>query len=203
MACSKCFYLCFVREGWNELLIAGFSHQSVLSSDSILLAMGLHIYRNTAQQVGIGSIFDRILSELVSKMREMAMDKSELGCLRAIVLFNPGKLAWLCCCWFPNTQWDISVFDCFCLIIVYRKIIMRVLLVVGCPHSPVGQLAGSHSRQTRSNWPFGLGLLINQAIVVDSVIILTSVQHIHCEQCVTIYILLTGFRLLHVVFNYV
>jgi len=66
-----------------------------MSSDSILLAMGLHIYRNTAQQVGIGTIFDRILSELVSKMREMAMDKSELGCLRAIVLFNPGRLAWL------------------------------------------------------------------------------------------------------------
>lgn len=63
-----------------------------MSRDSILLATGLHIYRNTAHQVGIGAIFDRILSELVSKMREMAMDKSELGCLRAIVLFNPGEL---------------------------------------------------------------------------------------------------------------
>lgn len=31
-----------------------------------------------------------MLTELVSKMRDMQMDKSELGCLRAIVLFNPG-----------------------------------------------------------------------------------------------------------------
>lgn len=32
----------------------------------------------------------RVLTELVSKMRDMHMDKTELGCLRAIVLFNPG-----------------------------------------------------------------------------------------------------------------
>ncbi|KAK1787453.1 hypothetical protein P4O66_002929 [Electrophorus voltai] len=31
----------------------------------------------------------KVLTELVSKMRDMQMDKSELGCLRAIVLFNP------------------------------------------------------------------------------------------------------------------
>lgn len=33
---------------------------------------------------------NRVLTELVSKMKDMQMDKSELGCLRAIVLFNPG-----------------------------------------------------------------------------------------------------------------
>ena len=31
----------------------------------------------------------RVLVELVTKMQEMTMDKTELGCLRAIVLFNP------------------------------------------------------------------------------------------------------------------
>ena len=31
----------------------------------------------------------RVLVELVSKMTEMCMDKTELGSLRAIVLFNP------------------------------------------------------------------------------------------------------------------
>lgn len=34
----------------------------------------------------------RVLTELVSKMKDMQMDKSELGCLRAIVLFNPGDV---------------------------------------------------------------------------------------------------------------
>ncbi|XP_064804483.1 retinoic acid receptor RXR-alpha-B-like [Oncorhynchus masou masou] len=78
-----------LRAGWNELLIASFSHRSITVNDSILLANGLQLHRNSAHSAGVGSIFDRVLTELVSKMRDMLMDKSELGCLRAIVLFNP------------------------------------------------------------------------------------------------------------------
>ncbi|XP_018112387.1 retinoic acid receptor RXR-gamma isoform X1 [Xenopus laevis] len=78
-----------LRAGWNELLIASFSHRSVSVQDGILLATGLHVHRSSAHNAGVGSIFDRVLTELVSKMKDMDMDKSELGCLRAIVLFNP------------------------------------------------------------------------------------------------------------------
>lgn len=39
------------------------------------------------------SLLCRVLTELVSKMRDMQMDKTELGCLRAIILFNPGTYA--------------------------------------------------------------------------------------------------------------
>ncbi|XP_025069744.1 retinoic acid receptor RXR-beta [Alligator sinensis] len=75
--------------GWNELLIASFSHRSISVKDGILLATGLHVHRNSAHSAGVGAIFDRVLTELVSKMRDMRMDKTELGCLRAIILFNP------------------------------------------------------------------------------------------------------------------
>ena len=34
-------------------------------------------------------MLSRVMVELVTKMQEMTMDKTELGCLRAIVLFNP------------------------------------------------------------------------------------------------------------------
>lgn len=78
-----------LRAGWNELLIAGFSHRSTAVKDGILLATGLHVHRSSAHQAGVGTIFDRVLTELVAKMREMKMDKTELGSLRAIVLFNP------------------------------------------------------------------------------------------------------------------
>ncbi|XP_062904356.1 retinoic acid receptor RXR-beta-A isoform X2 [Mobula hypostoma] len=78
-----------LRAGWNELLIASFSHRSITVKDGILLATGLHVHRNSAHSAGVGAIFDRVLTELVSKMRDMQMDKSELGCLRAIILFNP------------------------------------------------------------------------------------------------------------------
>uniref|UniRef100_A0A3Q2YXP0 Retinoic acid receptor RXR n=1 Tax=Hippocampus comes TaxID=109280 RepID=A0A3Q2YXP0_HIPCM len=76
-----------LRAGWNELLIASFSHRSIALKDGILLTSELQ--RDGAHSAGVGAIFDRVLTELVNKMRDMQMDKTELGCLRAIVLFNP------------------------------------------------------------------------------------------------------------------
>uniref|UniRef100_A0A668REA8 Retinoic acid receptor RXR n=1 Tax=Oreochromis aureus TaxID=47969 RepID=A0A668REA8_OREAU len=76
-----------LRAGWNELLIASFSHRSIPLKDGVLLASELQ--RDSAHSAGVGAIFDRVLTELVNKMRDMQMDKIELGCLRAIVLFNP------------------------------------------------------------------------------------------------------------------
>uniref|UniRef100_A0A1B6E4Y9 Nuclear receptor subfamily 2 group B member 4 n=2 Tax=Clastoptera arizonana TaxID=38151 RepID=A0A1B6E4Y9_9HEMI len=78
-----------LRSGWNELLIAAFSHRSIDVKDGIVLATGLTVHHNSAHQAGVGAIFDRVLTELVAKMREMKMDKTELGCLRSIILFNP------------------------------------------------------------------------------------------------------------------
>ncbi|XP_049822638.1 retinoic acid receptor RXR-alpha-B isoform X3 [Aethina tumida] len=78
-----------LRAGWNELLIAAFSHRSIQAQDGIVLATGLTVNKQTAHSVGVGAIYDRVLSELVNKMKEMKMDKTELGCLRAIILFNP------------------------------------------------------------------------------------------------------------------
>merc|ERR1719188_2452415 len=77
-----------LRGGWNELMIAGFSHRSVGVNNGIRLASGVIVTRENAHASGVGIIFDRVLVELVAKMTEMEMDKTELGCLRAIVLFN-------------------------------------------------------------------------------------------------------------------
>ncbi|XP_054039756.1 retinoic acid receptor RXR-beta isoform X3 [Rissa tridactyla] len=48
-----------LRAGWNELLIASFSHRSISVKDGILLATGLHVHRNSAHSAGVGAIFDR------------------------------------------------------------------------------------------------------------------------------------------------
>ena len=45
--------------GWNELLIASFSHRSIAVQDGILLATGLHVHRSSAHSAGVGAIFDR------------------------------------------------------------------------------------------------------------------------------------------------
>ena len=73
-----------LKSGWNELLIASFSHKSMDIEDGIILSTGTTLYKNTAQQAGVGSIFDRVITELVEKMKNMNMDKTELGCLRYI-----------------------------------------------------------------------------------------------------------------------
>jgi len=41
--------------------------------------------------VGLHNVFDRIISEVVVKLRDLKVDKAELGCMKAIILFNPGK----------------------------------------------------------------------------------------------------------------
>ena len=55
-----------ILAGWNELLIASFSHRSVSVQDGILLATGLHVHRSSAHSAGVGSIFDRWLSSASS-----------------------------------------------------------------------------------------------------------------------------------------
>ncbi|KAI7686459.1 Retinoic acid receptor RXR-alpha-A [Sarcoptes scabiei] len=78
-----------LKNSWNELLIAEFSYRSTSKNDALVLANGVTVSKKNAQSAGIGDIFGRVLDELVAKMREMQMDQSEIGCLRAIVLFNP------------------------------------------------------------------------------------------------------------------
>lgn len=55
--------LLFCFTGWNELLIASFSHRSIGLKDGVLLASELQ--RDGAHGGGVGAIFDRfIITEL-------------------------------------------------------------------------------------------------------------------------------------------
>ncbi|XP_071556177.1 retinoid X receptor ultraspiracle isoform X1 [Temnothorax nylanderi] len=78
-----------LKAGWSELQIAAFSYRSIDSKDNIILTTDGSLHRNATGNALGSTIFDRVLSELVSKMREMKMDRTELGCLRSIILFNP------------------------------------------------------------------------------------------------------------------
>lgn len=48
--------------------------------------------RNMAVQAGVAQIFDRVMSELSLKIKRLDIDQTELACLKAIIVFNPGKL---------------------------------------------------------------------------------------------------------------
>jgi hypothetical protein len=47
--------------------------------------------RQEAERKNALYMFDRIVNELTGRMRELVMDRTELGALRTIVLYNPGK----------------------------------------------------------------------------------------------------------------
>jgi len=71
----------------------GFAHRSMDVKDGLVLANGLTVFRNSAHLAGLSSIFDRVITEVVLKMRDMKVDKAELGCLKSIILYNPGRLS--------------------------------------------------------------------------------------------------------------
>ena len=112
--------------GWNELLIALFAFRSTglfrgvaagaaptssvggsetmevsaaqpAVEERIELASDVAIARHTAHAAGVGTLFDRIGSELVAKLRSMRVDLLEIAALRAIILFNPGACHMSCC----------------------------------------------------------------------------------------------------------
>ncbi len=49
----------FHLSGWNELLIASFSHRSIALKDGVLLASELQ--RDSAHSTGVGAIFDKYI----------------------------------------------------------------------------------------------------------------------------------------------
>lgn len=81
--------ICLLKDGWNELMLADFAHRSINTENELVLSKSLIIDRNSSSSTGLGNVFERILTEVVAKMRDMRLDKTELGCLRAIILFNP------------------------------------------------------------------------------------------------------------------
>ncbi|XP_068157710.1 protein ultraspiracle [Drosophila tropicalis] len=100
-----------LKAAWNELLIAnvawcsigsvddvssGMGHDSaferrspVLQPQQLFLNQSFSYHRNSAIKAGVSTIFDRILSELSVKMKRLNLDRRELTCLKAIILYNP------------------------------------------------------------------------------------------------------------------
>lgn len=97
-----------LKSGWNELLIATVAWRSIeyIEIDYVmdgsaqekrtiwrqpqLMCIGPNftLHRNSAQQGGVAPIFDRVLTELSVKMKKLSIDRSELCCLKAIILLN-------------------------------------------------------------------------------------------------------------------
>lgn len=76
-------------------LISFHTHLQYLESgmpEQMCLGPNFTIHRNSAMQAGVVGIFDRVLSELSVKMKRIGLDRAELSCLKAVILFNAGEL---------------------------------------------------------------------------------------------------------------
>lgn len=106
-ALQKADQVMLLKSGWNELLIATVAWRSVdfVEPDESVNVMGSQerryrqplvmcigpnftMHRNSAALANVTPIFDRILTELTIKMKKLNLDKTELACLKAIILLN-------------------------------------------------------------------------------------------------------------------
>ncbi|VDD91106.1 unnamed protein product [Enterobius vermicularis] len=78
---------CLIHSGWNELIVADVAFRS--TRDTLMLWPERPMERREAEKRNCLQLFDSIIRELTCKMRELVMDRMELGAIRAIVLFNP------------------------------------------------------------------------------------------------------------------
>jgi len=78
-----------LKSGWNELLLSHFAHRSIDVNDSLVITGSFIVNRDSVADASLRFVYDRVMTELVAKMKDMHMDKTEVGCLRAITLFNP------------------------------------------------------------------------------------------------------------------
>ncbi|KAA3671866.1 retinoid X receptor alpha [Paragonimus westermani] len=78
-----------LKSAWPELLLISAAFNSIVVNEGLLLANGRHLSRTKARQHGLGPLMDRFLIELVSRFRELSLERVELALLRAIILFNP------------------------------------------------------------------------------------------------------------------
>ncbi|KHN86367.1 Retinoic acid receptor RXR-alpha-A [Toxocara canis] len=76
-----------IYSGWNELILADVAFRS--TREKLMLWPERPMERREAEKRGCQTLFDRILRELTGKMRELVVDRMELGALRSIILFNP------------------------------------------------------------------------------------------------------------------
>lgn len=87
--------LTLLKTYWNELVIAEMAFRSVdllkecVKDCGLSIGQGIIIFQDQAHDIGLQTMFERVITEIVAKMYDMRLDKTELACLRAIILFNP------------------------------------------------------------------------------------------------------------------
>lgn len=82
-----------LEEGWSELFVLSSAQFSLpLDMGPLLSAAGLQVDRAPTDKIVAGMADIRLLQNIVTRFKRLQIDSTEYACLKAIVLFKPGKL---------------------------------------------------------------------------------------------------------------
>ncbi|XP_065647857.1 retinoic acid receptor RXR-alpha-B [Hydra vulgaris] len=77
-----------LQSNWSELLIGALCFRS-LTSNGLMLETGLYVSRGSIQDNSIETTLTRTFDKVLDRMKDLQIDMTEWGCLRAVILFNP------------------------------------------------------------------------------------------------------------------
>lgn len=81
-----------LEEGWSELFVLSSAQFSLpLDMGPLLSAAGLQVDRAPTDKIVAGMADIRLLQNIVARFKRLQIDSTEYACLKAIVLFKPGK----------------------------------------------------------------------------------------------------------------
>lgn len=81
-----------LEEGWSELFVLSSAQFSLpLDMGPLLSAAGLQVDRAPTEKIVAGMADIRLLQNIVTRFKRLQIDSTEYACLKAIVLFKPGK----------------------------------------------------------------------------------------------------------------
>lgn len=82
-----------LEEGWSELFVLSAAQFSLpVDMGPLLSAAGLQVDKAPTDKIVAGMADIRLLQNVVARFKRVQIDSTEYACLKAIVLFKPGKL---------------------------------------------------------------------------------------------------------------
>ena len=95
-----------LEEGWSELFVLSAAQFSLpVDMGPLLSAAGLQVDKAPTDKIVAGMADIRLLQNVVARFKRVQIDSTEYACLKAIVLFKPGKKTiqvWEC-----GNNWEV------------------------------------------------------------------------------------------------
>ena len=77
-------------KGWREILTCQFTYRSVPYDETLVLSNGKCFKIDSVEDDNMKYLWQRLREDVISVIRDLKIDRTELACLKCILLFDPG-----------------------------------------------------------------------------------------------------------------